>query len=229
MTASETDLESDTRKRLIDASTEMFVECGFGAAKVRDIAARANANIAAVNYYFGSKEGLYAAVIQHHAAQAMENISQRRRHESTSAAQADLRNYVSNFLKRLLVDTPQFTMGKIIAREMIEPTAAFELIVEKFVRPQFVGLNSLIRSLVGEEIPAETVRRCSLSVVGQCLYYQCARRVVGLIDPEFGYQARDIERLAGHIVDFSLGGIGRIARQRRHDRRRTTSKRKNRN
>ena len=68
--------ESDTRQRLIEAAAGMFVEQGFNAAKVRDIVARAGANVAAVNYHFGSKEGLYAAVIQYHSAQAIEVLSQ---------------------------------------------------------------------------------------------------------------------------------------------------------
>lgn len=228
MTVPEIEQGLDTRQRLIDASTEMFVEQGFGATTVRDIATRAGANIAAVNYHFGSKEGLYAAVIQYHAAQAIEYISQDGKRETARTAEVQLRKFVSNFLQRLLVNTPQFRMGKLIAREMIEPTAAFELIVEKFVRPQSVALHGLIRSLVGDFLPEETVRRCGLSVVGQCLYYQCARRVVGFIDPEFCYEPGDIERLADHVVEFSLGGLRHMARMYRPGGRLSVSSRKSR-
>jgi len=218
--------ESDTRQRLIEAATEMFVEHGFDATKVREIVARAGANIAAVNYHFGSKEGLYAAVIQYHAAQVMEkmgSLSQRADTGSVRAAEARLADYVRTFLQRLLMDTPQFIMGKLIAREMIEPTAAFDLIIEKFVEPQFVALNALIRAIVGDGLSDETVRRCSLSVVGQCLYYQCARRVVARIDPKFGYRPDDIGRLAEHIVAFSLGGLRHVARTRGRSEQRSCS------
>ncbi len=207
MTTPSNEHESDTRQRLIKAAAVMFVEQGFSAAKVRDIVARAGANIAAVNYHFGSKTGLYAAVIQYHSAQAMEVLSQHVGDSISSAPEASLRNYVHSFLQRLLTDTPQFTMSKLVAREMVEPTAAFDLIIEKFVSPQYQTLRAIVRSIAGDNVSEELVCRCCLSIVGQCLYYQFARQVVARLDPEFGYGPADVERLAEHVVAFSLGGI----------------------
>ncbi len=203
--------QPDTRQRLLEAASRMFVEQGFGATKVRDIVARAGANIAAVNYHFGTKEGLYAAVIRHHSAQAIEELSLQDRAAAGRTPAARLRDHVRTFLQRLLVDTPQFTLSKLIAREMVEPTAAFELIIERFVWPQYRALHAIVRMVAGDGASEETVRRCCLSVVGQCIYYQFARQVVAHLDPGFGYASADIERLADHIVAFSLGGIQQSA------------------
>lgn len=211
MTSSSNEQESDTRQRLIEAAARMFVEQGFGSAKVRDIVARAGANIAAVNYHFGSKEGLYAAVIQYHSAQAMQEFSQHAGDDRGRAPEACLRDYVRTFLQRLLTETPQFTMSKLIAREMVEPTAAFGLIIDKFVWPQYHALHAIVRSVAGKILSEELVRRCCLSIVGQCLYYQFARQVVARLDPEFRYGPADVERLAEHIVAFSLGGVHQSA------------------
>ena len=206
--------ESDTRQRLLEAAASMFVEQGFDSAKIRDIVARAEANIAAVNYHFGSKEGLYAAVIQFHAAQSIEGLSQQAPDSRKRVPAVRLRDFVRSFLRRLLTDTPQFTMSKLVAREMVEPTSAFDLIIEKFVWPQYRALHAIVRSLVGDGPSEELVRRCCLSVVGQCLYYQFARQVVARLDPGFGYGPDDIDCLAEHIVAFSLGGIRQSARLR---------------
>ncbi|MHB8453826.1 MAG: CerR family C-terminal domain-containing protein [Acidiferrobacterales bacterium] len=206
------DEEMDTRQRLIEAATITFIEQGFDAAKVRDIVARAGANIAAVNYHFGSKEGLYAAVIRYNATQAMEDLPHRADGGEAGTPEGRLRDYIRNFLQRLLVDTPQFTMSKLVAREIIEPTAAFDLIIEKFVRPQYLDLTAIVRAIGGNDLSDESVRRCALSVVGQCLYYQCARRVVARIDPGFEYGPDDIGRLADHVTAFSLGGLRQLKR-----------------
>src|ERR687891_2210622 len=53
-----------TEKRLLEAAGEIFAEYGYRAATVRQICEKAGANIAAVNYYFGDKEGLYLAVLR---------------------------------------------------------------------------------------------------------------------------------------------------------------------
>ena len=53
----------DTKERLLDAAETLFGDRGVAAVSVRDITAAAGANIAAVNYHFGSKDGLLQAVI----------------------------------------------------------------------------------------------------------------------------------------------------------------------
>src|SRR6185503_10983452 len=53
-----------TRTRLIDAAGEMFAEMGFHHTTVRQICQRARANIAAVNYHFRDKTGLYTEVVR---------------------------------------------------------------------------------------------------------------------------------------------------------------------
>src|SRR6266850_6459065 len=48
-----------TRERLLDAAEKLFAGRGFRATSVRHITAEAGCNLAAVNYHFGDKVGLY--------------------------------------------------------------------------------------------------------------------------------------------------------------------------
>jgi AcrR family transcriptional regulator len=52
-----------TRLRIMDAAEQLFAEYGFKATSLRQITQEARANLASVNYHFGSKENLVAAVI----------------------------------------------------------------------------------------------------------------------------------------------------------------------
>ncbi len=54
--------DADTKTRILDAAEEAFADFGFDAASLRCIIKRANVNLAAVHYHFGSKEALVAAV-----------------------------------------------------------------------------------------------------------------------------------------------------------------------
>lgn len=52
-----------TRTNLLDAAEQLFADRGFGSVSVREITSSVGANVAAVNYHFGSKERLIEEVI----------------------------------------------------------------------------------------------------------------------------------------------------------------------
>lgn len=54
--------QSDTVTRILDAAEELFAEHGFSETSLRTITAKADVNLAAVNYHFGSKKALIQAV-----------------------------------------------------------------------------------------------------------------------------------------------------------------------
>ena len=58
---------AQSRLGLLRAAAEVFGESSLESATTREIAQRANQNIAAIAYYFGGKEGLrlYVAVAEH--------------------------------------------------------------------------------------------------------------------------------------------------------------------
>ncbi len=55
---------TDTRQRLLDVAEGLFADQGLKGTSLRAITLKAEANLAAVNYHFGTKEGLFAAVFQ---------------------------------------------------------------------------------------------------------------------------------------------------------------------
>ena len=55
----------DKRTLIITKAIELFAESGFDNTSIRDLARKAEINVAMVNYYFGSKEKLFAAVIEY--------------------------------------------------------------------------------------------------------------------------------------------------------------------
>ena len=64
----------DTREKILDAAEALFVERGYAATSLRAIATAAGVNLAATNYHFGSKMGLFAAVFH----RRIEPINQQR-------------------------------------------------------------------------------------------------------------------------------------------------------
>jgi AcrR family transcriptional regulator len=55
--------QSEPKRRLLDAAEQLFADKGFDVVSVRDVTQLAKANVAAVNYHFGSRDGLIALVV----------------------------------------------------------------------------------------------------------------------------------------------------------------------
>jgi AcrR family transcriptional regulator len=63
----------DTKSRILDAAETLFIECGYEAMSLRQIT-RAEVNLAAVNYHFGSKESLIHSML----ARRLDRLNQER-------------------------------------------------------------------------------------------------------------------------------------------------------
>jgi AcrR family transcriptional regulator len=73
-----------TKDRILGAAEELFAQHGFGGTSLRQVTSRADVNIAAVNYHFGSKENLVNEVFR----RRMDDMSAQRL-SRLKAAQAD--------------------------------------------------------------------------------------------------------------------------------------------
>jgi len=205
--------DAGTEKRLLDAAGEIFAEYGYRGATIRQICEKAGANIAAVNYHFGDKDGLYMAVLRFvHQADVKKypsNLGLR----SGATAEHRLRAYVQSLLCRIFEEGRPGWHMKLMAREMMEPTRAFDTLVEEAARPLHQELSSIIRELLGSKASDTTVRLCTLSILSQGIYYHRARPVISRLYPWQRYGPKEIEALAEHISEFSLLALQGMAKK----------------
>ncbi len=210
--ASPANLETD--HRLLEAAGEVFAEKGFHKATIREICRRADANVAAVNYHFGNKEGLYAAVLKY-ARRCAARSPAPDDGVPESELQEQLREFIHNFLQRIFDTGRPAWLAKLMAREMVEPTRVLDKIVQEQIAPNHARLRRIIRGIVGEDVDEEGVRHSALSIVGQCVFYRQGRAVIERLYPEQKFGQKDIERLAEHITLFSLGALKEVQHARK--------------
>lgn len=204
------DSSPDTRSRLLEAAGEVFAESGFKNATIREISQKAGANIAAVNYHFRDKEGLYRAVFDYAAHCALAKYPIGGGIDASAPAEERLRVFVKTYLSRLLDEGRPAWHGKLMAREMVEPTGALDILAEQFARPQYQRLSGIVRELLGAGATDERVRRCAASIVGQCLFYKNCRPMIDRLMPEQKYDEAAIGELAAHVAAFSLGAVRQL-------------------
>ena len=194
--------DTEIRRRLIDAASEVFARHGYTGTRVREIVRLADVNLASVNYHFGGKEGLYEATLKELAANRAANGPR----ERAEAGVATLHQQVEWLVRRYIDIDRSSRLGRILAHEAMNPTAHFEALVADIVRPEVERLRGSVTAIVGDSLDDEAITRIAMSILGQCAFYLFARGAVERAYPGF-FGRNGVEALARHIVEFSLAGI----------------------
>ncbi len=205
--------DQETRRRLVEAAARLFAERGFRAVTVREICREAGANVAAVNYHFRHKMGLYEEVVRT-AIDAMRDTSQALwsagRGRSTEER---LRGYIRVYLQRLLGQGRASWIHGLMQREMADPTSALDLIVDQAIRPRVDYLRTLVSELMGRPPRDPRVTRVVAGIHAECLFCQ-PNPVTERLAPDFRLSPRHIDEIADHIAVVALAGIRALARKK---------------
>jgi AcrR family transcriptional regulator len=199
--------EEKTRCRLLEAAGQVFAEKGFVSASVGEITERAEANRAAINYYFRSKEQLYVEAVRYAAQECTRRAPMPTWPEGVPPEER-LMDFIRAFLSRFLGEGRVEWHGLLIMRELAQPTAgACAQFVQEFVRPTFAVLQGILRHLVPADVPPMRLHMLGASIIGQCLHYHTARHVLPLLVGPEEYRQYDLERIAEHVHAFSLAAL----------------------
>jgi AcrR family transcriptional regulator len=196
-----------TRKRLLGAAARLFAERGFRRVTVRDICDAASANVASVNYHFGDKERLYREVVEAAMAELPRFAEQAMNAGPAASAEEKLVRYVRAHLLR-----PQSSadarrasvLRELFRHELSEPTAVGAYLLERALKPRLRYLAAIVQALLDGRASDETVRDCVMSIQAQCILPVAAPLA---FDAAVSRSRAELERLARHVVAFSLAGV----------------------
>jgi AcrR family transcriptional regulator len=193
---------SETRVRLIAAASEEFAQRGFANARVRHIVEQAHANLAAVNYHFGGKQGLYRATLAFLADQRPATPPAQRRRLS---ARARLERRIFRLIERFL--KPQGSaLGRILAHEAMNPTTQIEDVIAESLRPELAQLRALLQELV-PEAEATAIDLAAIGLLGQCLLYQFAHPALVRVFPQIPAGRELCRQASRHIAALTVAGL----------------------
>jgi TetR/AcrR family transcriptional regulator, regulator of cefoperazone and chloramphenicol sensitivity len=203
-----------TRTRLIDAAGEMFAELGFHQTTVRQICQRAGANIAAVNYHFRDKTGLYTEVVRQ-SMRAARLDTVRAAFDQNAPPEQILRAVIKARLESLRSLDLSDWHFRIFAHELAKPSPAMTVVVNEAIRPLYSRMCKLLGSMLRLPPEHEKTRLCAHSIIGQILFYAFARPVINRLAPEIKMTAAQIDLIADHIFNFSLAYLRQMNPKRR--------------
>lgn len=198
----------EPRTRILDAAGPIFAEKGFEGATVREICHAAGVNLAAVNYYFGGKEGLYREALRHAHPGKSGTQADLRWAEGTPPEQK-LRDFIHTLLVHLLSVQESPWQERLFVREILNPTPAFRELVREHFRVGFGQLQGILEEILAADTPRYKRNQIGLSIIGQCVYYRSSRNILPCIVGEEELRAYyGVEQLAEHISRVSLAALG---------------------
>ncbi len=198
-----------TRAKILQSACRVFGEKGYRNGTNAEICERADVNIAAINYHFGSKDALYRAVCRH----ALDMVEKTypvdgETKPGVSSAEDRLRAFIKAFVQRRS-DRERFGyFHRIRMMEMFNSTGLVDDIWEQWLEFQHGKLVDILNILLGPDVPQSVSAYCEMSVVSQCLFSvpppHTNEKHAG-----FPWMKRDggSEEIVEHILKFSLAGI----------------------
>lgn len=157
--------------RILDAAEKLFAAHGFDGTSLRQLTIDAGVNLAAVNYHFGSKESLYAAMI----ARRIRPINEARlaalekAEQAAEGAPVPLATVLAILVRPILELSKDATQGgpgivRIIGRSLAEPLPFMDAILASEFQPTLARFSQAVRRNAPHLSPEDFLWRLSFVV-----------------------------------------------------------------
>lgn len=195
--------DTEIRDRLLAVALREFSSHGFRGVSVTTIAGEAGATPAMIHYYFGNKQGLYEAVLQHALGPILARLE---------AVRADppegedlLPRFVHGYM-RLLSENP--AVPSLIVRDVLSPGGRMR---DAFVRGFASRGGSGVRDLVRRAQALGRLRDdldpdlAALSLLSMAVFPFVGRPVAGQV-LDYSLEPERIDELAEHTLNLFYNG-----------------------
>lgn len=192
-----------TRLHILETAGQLFAERGFAESTSKEICTRAGTNMAAINYHFNGRDGLYEAVLieAHRQLVSIDELV------SLASAQTDPRLKLRAFLTHMveLGSQPTAPWGfRVVLREALSPSPALPVMIKRAVLPKAKLLRGLIGEIMALPDDHPTVQRALMFTVLPCIVMMVAPKDLGnKVLPAI----KDTEALADDLMRYVFAGI----------------------
>ena len=208
------DPETSSRTRLLEAAILCFAEKGFNATGIREIARKAKANSALVQYHFGGKAGLYAEALRHIFASRPVKVASPPEDAEEPGARTKAIQFLGDMIESILNQLMSCSEGSeldkaslvLVTRELQDPREAVAALILEHMRP-FTDHMMACLKILRPDLDWLRAMDYSQSILGQVVHLHHHLALIRLTRNQPDYP-QDLQAVARHITEFSLRGIG---------------------
>jgi len=198
-----------TRLHILETAGRLFAAQGFAQSTSKEICTRAGTNMAAINYHFGGRDGLYEAVLieAHRQLVSLDELM------ALSMASTDARLKLRAFLTHMVEMSaqPKAPWGfRVVLREALSPSPAMPAMIQRAVLPKAKLLRGIIGEIMGLPGDHPSVQRSLLLTVLPCLVMTVAPKdLSSKVLPAL----KDTQALADDLMRYVLAGLDAVAKE----------------
>jgi len=149
--------KTDKRDQIIQAALELFAKQGYEGTSIRDICQEANVNLAMVNYYFGNKEGLFAAMVERKAS-TIKGRLQELVNDETKTPEQKIDSVIERYVDRLFSHRGfSLAMMRELSKDQRQP-------LHESISGIFMVNMEMIRAIIEEGITKKVFRQVDIDL-----------------------------------------------------------------
>lgn len=192
---------NDSRQRLLHAALRCFAEHGFEKTSTRMIAEAAQANVAAIRYYFGDKAGIYRAAFIEPMGQPQDDIELF--DSPTLSLEQALQGLYSGFIEPLKKGELVQLCTKLHMREMVEPTGLWQHEIDHGCAPYHQALVRVLCRHLAMTKEDDDVHRLALCIVAQAVFLYMGREVMQAVRPGLMGSTQALDVMRERLVQYA--------------------------
>lgn len=198
----------NTRQQIIETAGQLFADLGYMGTTSKLICEECGCNVAAVNYHFGSRDGLYSSVlIESHSRLIGFNTLL-----EISNSSDDSRAKLSRIIDTLIdgIDANQWH-SRLFIREIMAPSVHIEAMINSEALPKLSLLKSLLSDITGLDPKDPQMSLTLLSTMAPCMLLLVGNR--DNLSKVLGNFWEDKAALKVHLKSFLFAGLDHLAAQ----------------
>lgn len=141
----------ETREKLLQTAMELFAKHGIDGVSTRDLVKASGVNLCSINYYFGTKQKLYEAILDDVVEKIVSLVTAKQiplQSQGLSALE-EIKAFAGNLLELLCSDTISSVQAELLIKEIISPTTAYNKLYQQVIEPLHKRLTGLVMQMTG--------------------------------------------------------------------------------
>lgn len=197
-----------TRTRILEAAGPLFAATGYAETTSKAIAEQAGVDLASINYHFGSRSGLYLAVLTEAHGRVIQLEALQALADSDLPASAKVMRVIDALIDTALHDGVWH--ARILARELLSPSSHLKALLDAEGQPKFAVIRRILSEATGLPQNDPALLRCMVSIAAPCLMLLVAGN--GMPGPAQEVRRMPKADIATHMHQFALAGLEAIGR-----------------